>query len=106
MKQPVQLLFIVSLLIGIFYNGYYRARKQTQYKNDERWNMIQVEARKIGYLYFEALIVVFSVIIGYLVFRPSSYQIPLQKVCFYGFGIIIIGQLVELVALKHFDKNM
>lgn len=107
MEQLIILFFILVLLLGYFYSVFFKARKQSEYKNDERWLSIQLQASKIGFLYFQFLIIMISILITLILFFPSmNISLSLERFLFISFTLIIIGQLVEMVALKYFDKRM
>ncbi|GAF40637.1 hypothetical protein FC83_GL000232 [Agrilactobacillus composti DSM 18527 = JCM 14202] len=107
MSQPLLLAIIIILMIAYFYNLHYRAKKQVQYKNDERWREIELLSSRIGYKFFQYLVILIAIGMVYLTFIPSvNIDISLSRTLFLGFAVIILGQLVEMVALKVFDHRM
>ncbi|MCH4171136.1 MAG: hypothetical protein LKF36_07925 [Lactobacillus sp.] len=107
MSQPLILTIIIILMVAYFYNLHYRAKKQIQYKNDERWREIELRASRMGYKFFEYLVILIAIGMVYLTFMPAAnIDISLSRTLFIGFAVIILGQLVEMVALKVFDSRM
>lgn len=106
MRQGIILLLTLLMLIAFLYGLSYRRQKQQQYKNDERWYLIQLKAGQIAYQYFQGLIILLVLGITYLLFQSDTVTIPLEKALTTGCNLIIIGQLIEVLALKFYDKRM
>ncbi|HCM89639.1 MULTISPECIES: DUF2178 domain-containing protein [Vagococcus] len=107
MSQLIMLIFIVSLGVAYFYNLFYRSKKQMEYGNDERWSLIKEKASQISLKYYQFLIVVIAILMTLILFIPQmDISFSLNRGLMIAFDLIIIGQLVEMFALKNFDKKM
>ncbi len=106
MRQTILLLLTLAMLAAFLYGLHYRAQKEMQYKNDERWHLIQLKAGQIAYHYFQGLVVLIAVGITYLLFLPEPVLISLEKALTTSFNLIILGQLIEAAALKYYDRQM
>lgn len=107
MNQLIMLIFIVSLGIAYFYNLFYRSKKQMEYGNDERWLLIKEKASQVSLKYYQFLIVVIAILMALILFIPQmDVFFSLNRGLMVVFDLIIIGQLVEMLALKNLDKKM
>lgn len=106
MDQLIILSITIILLVSYFYSLFYKTKKQTEYQNDERWQNIQTLASKIGYAYFQGLLIIISILITLFLFFPTwNINISLDRALMSAFYLIILGQLVELGSLKYYDKK-
>ena len=102
-EQTILLIFLVAALGVTLWLYILKARKQMQYRGDERWAMIQLKANNAAnviHWIFILLIVVLPL------FVDSQTTFMLQRVM--TFGLIYIGfrNLIELVATIYFDKQL
>lgn len=106
MYQLAVLSITVILLVSYVYSLFYKAKKQTEYQNNERWQNIQTLASKIGYAYFQFLLIIIAIATTLLLFFPTwNIDISLERVLMFAFYLIILGQIVELGAIKYYDKK-
>lgn len=107
MYQLAMLLFTVILMIVFFYNLSYRSRKASEYKNDERWQTIELKSNRIATYYYQFVMVLIVICITMLLFIDSlNIDVSLSRTLNFGFYVIIIGQIIEMLALKYFDERM
>ncbi|MHC5375169.1 hypothetical protein ACYSNU_15485 [Enterococcus sp. LJL120] len=105
MEQIIILSITLVLLVIYFYSHYYRLRMPA--KGDERWLEIEKRASRIANGYFQGLIVVVALAQGLLLFLPEmNVTISLERVLMIAFWVIIAGQVVEVLALRHFNRVM
>lgn len=106
MYQGIFLVITIALMAGYFYNLFYRSKKQIEYKNDVRWQKIESRATQISTTYYQGILVLIALGIMILLFLPNELMVRMDRVLFYGFYVIIFSSIIELFALKHFDKRM
>ena len=80
-EQTIFLIFLVSALAVTLGLYFLKAKKQMQYKGDERWKLIQLNAN-------------------------SQTTFTLQRVVTFVLIYIGIRNLIELVATIYFDKRL
>lgn len=105
-EQTIILIFLVLALGATFWLYFLKAKKQIVYRGDERWQMIQLKANQAANI--SNFIIIVLVFIGTLVPMFSDVEIvfTLQRVTLFGVIFIGIRNLIELVAIKYFDKQI
>lgn len=104
MYRIVYLSFMVLLLMIYFYLHFYKRKKNSEYRNDERWVMIQKKSGEASMRYFDFLLVLTAIYITADLFMDISFTISLDRGVSYLYMLIMLRSVVELVALKHFDR--
>lgn len=97
------LIFVTSITLLLYL---WKAKKQVDYENDERWQMIQNKASKAtNYLNYILIILLAA---GETVSLFSDIQITftLNRILIYGILFIGFHNVIELFALIYFDKRM
>lgn len=105
-EQTIILFFLVLALGATLWLYFLKAKKQVLYKGDERWQMIQLKANQTANISnYILLILVFA---GTIIPMFSDIEIvfTLQRVTLFVEFFIGIRNLIELVAIKYFDKQI
>ena len=104
MNEQAILLFFLILALGVTLWLYLlKARKSIAYKDDERWQLIQVKAGRAANL---ADVILILLLVFLPLFLDTQMQLPLQR--FLTFGMLFIGlrNLLELAAIFSFDRQL
>ena len=101
-EQTILLIFLVAALVVTLGLYFLKARKQMQYKGDERWKLIQLNANNAANISNTVLIILLVVL---ALFTDSQMTFTLQRVVTFTLIYIGIRNLIELVATIYFDKR-
>ena len=101
-EQTILLIFLVAALVVTLGLYFLKARKQMQYKGDERWKLIQLNANNAANISNTVLIILLVVL---ALFTYSQMTFTLQRVVTFALIYIGIRNLIELVATIYFDKR-
>ena len=102
-EQTILLIFLVAALAVTLGLYFLKAKKQMQYKGDERWKLIQLNANNTANLSNAVLIVLIVVL---PLFIDSQTTFTLQRVITFALIYIGIRNLIELAATIYFDKKL
>lgn len=105
-EQAIILFFLIIGVVVTLFLYIWKAKKEIQYKKDERWQAIQNKANRFANISNYILIVVVTIID--IVVLYSDIQIALTWNRFLTIIILFIAMrnTLELAALFYFDKNM
>lgn len=105
-EQTIILIFLILALGATLWLYFLRAKKQVLYKGDERWQMIQLKANQTANISNYILLIL--VFIGTIIPMFSDIEIvfTLQRVTLFVEFFIGIRNVIELVAIKYFDKQI
>ena len=101
-EQTILLIFLVAALVVTLGLYFLKARKQMQYKGDERWKLIQLNANNAANISNTVLIILLVVL---ALFTDSQMTFTLQRVVTFALIYIGIRNFIELVATIYFDKR-
>ena len=101
-EQTILLIFLVVALVVTLGLYFLKARKQMQYKGDERWKLIQLNANNAANISNTVLIILLVVL---ALFTDSQMTFTLQRVVTFALIYIGIRNLIELIATIYFDKR-
>lgn len=101
-EQTILLIFLVAALVVTLGLYFLKARKQMQYKGDERWKLIQLNANNAANISNTVLIILLVVL---ALFTDSQMTFTLQRVVTFALIYIGIRNLIELVATIYFHKR-
>ena len=107
MNEQTIILFSIILGVGITLFLYiWKAKKEIDYKKDERWLLIQNKANNAANYSNYFLIILFA--IGEIVSVFSDIQITftLNRILTYGLLFLSLRNTMELSALLYFDKQL
>lgn len=107
MNERAIILFFLILGLGItlFLYGW-KAKKEIEYKKDERWKLIQLKANNAANHSNDILIILLVVVDTILSFSHIKTFVTLDRVLTYGILFIAFRNAIELFALLYFDKRM
>lgn len=105
-EQTIILFFLIFVTCITLFLYFWKAKKEIEYKKDERWQMIQNKANNASNYSNHILIVLIAV--GNMVSLFSDIQITftLNRVLIYATLFIGFHNAIELLALKYFDKRL
>lgn len=107
MNEQMIILFLLLIFIGItLFLYFWKAKKEIEYKKDERWQVIQYKAIKIAD--FSNYLLILLIGVGNAVSLYSDLQITFtfNRILIYSTFFIGFHNLLELSALKYFDKQL
>ena len=102
-EQTLFLIFLVSALAVTLGLYFLKAKKQMQYKGDERWKLIQLNANNAANI-SNTVLIVLIVVLPLLIDSQTTFT--LQRVVTFVLIYIGIRNLIELVATIYFDKRL
>lgn len=107
MNEQTIIIFFLIAGIGITLFLYmWKAKKEIDYKKDERWQLIQNKANNAAN-YLNHILIVFLVVgEGISIFSDVQITFTLNRVLTYGVLFIGLRNAIELFALKYFDKQL
>lgn len=107
MNEQIIILFFLIVATGItLFLCIWKAKKEIDYKGDERWQLIQNKANNVGnYLIY---ILIAFLVVGDVIslFFHTKITFTLDRVLTYSTLFIGLRNAMELFALKYFDKRM
>lgn len=101
-----QLIILIPIVLGLgatLWLYILKAIKQVNYKGDERWELIQLKANNIANI-TNGILIILLVIIPCFVDSQSTFT--LQQVITFGLNYIGLRNLIELVGIIYFDKQL
>lgn len=104
-----QIIILISLIAGTFFTLFlyiWKAKKEVEYKKDERWKHIQNKANNAANIINYIMIILFAVGSSVSLFSELELTFTLNRVSIMGILIISLRNTIELFALKYYDKNM
>jgi hypothetical protein len=105
-EQTIILIFLVIAVGATLWLYILKAKKEVAYKGDERWQTIQVKANQTANIANWILIVLVFVGTSISLFSDTEIVYTIQRVTLFGEFFIGIRNLIELVAIKYFDKQL
>lgn len=105
-EQTVILFFLVAATASTLFLYLWKAKKEIEYKKDERWLLIQNRANHTANFTNYILIVLLAAGSTIPLFYDSQIMFTLQRVMIYGTLYIGTRNAIELFALKYFDKRL
>ena len=102
-EQTILLILLIAALAVTLWLYFLKAKKQIQYKGDERLNMIQLKANNTANISNWVLIILFIVL---PLVMDGETTFTLQRVITFGLIYIGIRNLIELTATVYFDRKL
>ena len=107
MNEQTIILFFIILGAGITLFLYiWKAKKEIDYKKDERWQLIQIKSNNAANYSNYFLIVLLAVLQTISLFSDIQITFTLNSLLTYGLLFICLRNTIELSALKYFDKKL
>lgn len=101
--QLILFFFIAIAGIATTWLYVFKARKQVEYKGDERWQLIQLKANNTANLAHSILIVLIAALPFFISMQTT---VTFQRVSIFALIYIGIRNLIELIATIYFDKRL
>lgn len=107
MNEQIIILFFLIIGTGItFFLYLWKAKKEIDYKNDERWQLIQLKANTTANYSHYILIVLVVVADIITLFSDIHITLTLNRVLTYALLFIALRNAIEMFALRYFDKRL
>lgn len=107
MSEQTIILFFIILATGFTLFLYlWKAKKQIEYKGDERWQTIQNKANQTANCLNYALILLVAIGETVLLFYDSPITLTLSRVFIYIMLFVGLRNAIEFFALAYFDKQI
>lgn len=105
-EQMVLLFFLIIGTGATLFLYIWKAKKSMEYKNDERWQLVQNKANNAANSSNQILLLL--VVAGEMVSLFSNLQITftLNRVLTLAILFIALRNTIELVALKYFNERL
>lgn len=104
--QTIILLFLIVTLVITLFLYVWKAKKQVEYKGDERWQTIQNRANNTANYLNYVLIIFVAFGMTVLLFYHAPITLTLNRVFLYILLFIGLRNTIELISLKYFDKQL
>lgn len=107
MHEQIIILFFIILFTGTTLFLYlWKAKKEVDYKKDERWQTIQLKANHVANYSNHILIVLLAIGTTISLFSDMQTTFTFNRILL--FGILFVGfrNMLELITLKYFDKQL
>lgn len=105
-KQTIILFFLIFVTGITLFLYLWKAKKQVDYENDERWQTIQNKANKTTNYLNYTLMLLLAVGEAVSIFSDIQITFTLNRILIYGILFIGFHNVIELFALLFFDKQM
>lgn len=104
--QTILLFFIILSTAVTLFLYLWKAKKEVEYKGDERWKAIQYNAINVANYSNYILLLILGIVAGVEVWMKVSTTIPFNRMILYGLFFIGFRNVLELVALLYWDRAM
>ncbi len=105
-EQIIILFFLIVFLGSTLFLYIWKAKKEIEYKKDERWQMIQIKANKVASYSNNILVIILAVVAMASVHYGIQITFALNRVLMFGIFFIGFYNVIELCALLFLDKRM
>ena len=105
-EQIIILIFLVLALGATLWLYILKAKKQVEYKGDERWLTIQLKANQFANIANWTLIILLAIATSVPLFIDIQIMFTLDQVILFGELFIGLRNLLELIAIMYFDKQL
>ena len=104
--QTILLFFLILFTAGTLFLYLWKAKKEVEYKGDERWKAIQYKAVNIANYSNYILLLILGIATALEVWMKISTTIAFNRMILYGLFFIGFRNVLELVALLYWDRAM
>lgn len=105
-EQIIILLFLILGTGSTIFLYVWKAKKEIDYKKDERWKLIQNKANNTANYLNYILIVFLAIGDTILIFCDIHITLTLNRVFTYVLCFIGLRNAIELFALRYFDNQL
>lgn len=107
MGQAIILAILVSIIVFMFLNTRYKERKYTEYKNDERWQLVKAKSAETLLKFYDVVVVIISAgSVYFILFGNSTQTITLEHAFNYALYLVMFRYPVEYFSLRYYDKTL
>ncbi|GMQ57449.1 hypothetical protein AN1V17_18440 [Vallitalea sediminicola] len=107
MNEQIIISFLLIFGLGITLFLYvWKAKKEIEYRKDERWQLIQNKANNAANYSNYILIVFLALGEAITLFRDIQITFTFNRALTYGLLFVGFRNAIELFALRYFDKQM
>lgn len=105
-EQTILLLFLIFGLSITLFLYVWKAKKEIEYRKDERWQLIQNKANNAAN--FSNYILIVSLAVGEAVtlFKDIQITFTLDSALTYGLLFVGLRNSIEFFSLKYYDKQL
>ena len=105
-EQAIILGFLIIAVGATLWLYLLKARKEIEYRKDERWQLIQNKAGSAANITNYVLILLIAAGATIPLFVDTQITFTLNRVVFFGELFIGVRNSIELAALKYYDKQL
>lgn len=105
-EQAVILFFLIAGTFFTIFLYVWKAKKEIEYKRDERWQFIQNKANNTANYLNYLLLLSIAILDVVLLTNDTQITLTLNRVITCVILFISLRNTIELIALKYFDKRM
>ncbi len=105
-EQIIILFFIIIFTCTFVFLRVWKAKKEIEYKGDERWVVIQNKANQIAYFAHYILIVALAIASTIMIFSDSPKNVSYNRAVIYGILFIGLYNVLELCGLLYYNKHL
>ncbi|MCT3296639.1 hypothetical protein [Lactiplantibacillus pentosus] len=106
MEQVGLMSIILVVLVSYLYVLGRMSKLKRIYHNDERWQQLKLRAGQITKAYYEGLIILIAILLVILLWMPTPMLVSLDRILGIGAIAIMVGQLIEYLAVRRLDGMM
>ena len=106
-EQIIFLLFLIPSAGITIFLPFWKAKKETAYKKDERWQLVQNKANNVVN-YLNYILLILFLVIGQIITINFDIEITftLNRLCTYAVCFLGLRNVIELLALRYFDNRI
>ncbi|MDO4276501.1 MAG: hypothetical protein Q4D16_22795 [Eubacteriales bacterium] len=104
--QAIILIFLIAATVITLYLYIWKAKKEIEYKKDERWLMVQNKAINTANYVNYLLIILIAVGDTVTLFHDTEITFTFNRVLIFATLFIGLRNAMELFSLKYFDKQL
>ncbi|MFC6181607.1 hypothetical protein [Lactiplantibacillus daowaiensis] len=104
--QRLLLALIILVLFLYLFANWQIANRQRKYRNDERWQLIRLRANTLTKAYYEGLVILICLVTVGLLFTAGTVLIRLDRALLIAALLIMLGQIVEYLAIRRLDQQL
>ncbi len=105
-EQTIILFFLIIATSVTLFLYIWKAKKTVEYKNDERWQLLQNKANNTANYSNAILIILLAVGSTVSLFSDIQTTFTFDRVLTYGLLFIGLRNVIELCALGYFNKRL
>lgn len=105
-EQMIILIFLIAGVGATLFLYLWKAKKEMEYKRDERWQLIQLKSNHTANYVNYVLIVLLAVGEAITLFSDVTVTFTFNRLLTFGTLFLALRNAIELAALFHFDKRL